>query len=161
MLIVIDDFLPISKNKKAVDFFTTHDASRAQWFDGSLNEYLNGSSFISDCLKTVSKYYDLTSMIGCEMWCHYNTRTDWHYDKDEKLCQETGKIKAPLCSIVYYGAINNLIGGKFMTETISVMPKTNRLIIFSPNTHHSVEEYTGNRLAIALNPWNIKPKAYL
>jgi hypothetical protein len=56
--------------------------------------------------------------------------------------------------------VNDLIGGKFITEDITVTPKTNRLIIFSPNTHHTVEEYTGNRLAIAINPWNIKPRLY-
>jgi hypothetical protein len=160
MLIAIDNFLPINKNKEVVDFFTSHDASKEQWFEGALKDYLDGSSFISDCLKTVSKYYDLSTMIGCEMWCHHNTRPDWHYDKDEQLWRETNEIKVPLCSIVYYGLVDNLIGGKFMTETISVTPKTNRLIIFSPNTHHTVEEYTGNRLAIALNPWNNKPKAY-
>lgn len=160
MLIVIDNFLPIDKNKEVVNFFTTHNASESRWFQGELKQYLSGTCFISDCLKTVSKYYDLTNMIGCEMWCHNNTRPDWHYDKDEKLWQESKEIKSPLCSIVYYGIADNLIGGKFITETITVTPKTNRLIIFSPNTHHTVEEYTGNRLAIALNPWDIKPKAY-
>lgn len=160
MLIVIDDFLPINKNKEVVDFFTRYDASSPRWFDGSLSDHLNGSSFISDCIQKASNYYDLTSMVGCEMWCHHNTRPDWHYDKDEKLNQETGEIKTPLCSIVYYGSIDNLVGGKFITEDISVAPKTNRLVMFSPNIYHSVEEYTGNRLAIALNPWNIKPKDY-
>lgn len=161
MLIVIDNFLPIDKNKETVDFFTKYDASCSQWFDGKLNDYLNASSFISDCIKKVSNYFDLTNMVGCEMWCHHNTRPDWHYDKDEKLSQETNEIKMPLCSIVYYGLVNDLIGGKFITETISITPITNRLIIFSPNTYHAVEEYTGNRLSIAINPWNIKPKAYL
>ena len=161
MLIVIDNFLPIDKNKEVVDFFTSHDASKEMWFEGTLKDYLNEDSFISNCIKKVSNYYNLTSMVGCEMWCHNNTKPDWHYDKDEKLWQETNEIKTPLCSIVYYGATNNLVGGKFMTETISIIPKTNRLIIFSPNIYHTVEEYTGNRLAIALNPWNIKPKAYL
>lgn len=160
MLIVIDNFLPVDKNKEVVNFFNSHDAREGRWIEGGLLTFLNSSSFISDCVKTVSKYYDLSSMIGCEMWCHHNTRPDWHYDKDEKLSQETGEIKTPLCSIVYYGSIDNLVNGKFITEDITVTPKTNRLIMFSPNTHHSVEEYTGNRLAIALNPWNIKPKAY-
>jgi hypothetical protein len=161
MLIVIDNFLPIDKNKEVVNFFTNHNASESRWFEGGIQQYLSETCFISDCLKTVSKYYDLSSMIGCEMWCHNNTRPGWHYDKDEQLWRETKEIKSPLCSIVYYGIATDLIGGKFMTKTISVTPKSNRLIIFSPNTHHTVEEYTGNRLAIALNPWNIKPKAYL
>jgi hypothetical protein len=161
MLTVIDDFLPINKNKEVVDFFTVHDASKEKWFEGTLVEYLKGTSFISDCLNVASKYYNLTSMVGCEMWSHNNTRPGWHYDKDEQLWQETKEIKAPLCSIVYYGLVNDLVGGKFITETISVTPKTNRLIVFSPNTYHAVEEYTGNRLAIALNPWNTKPRTYL
>jgi hypothetical protein len=161
MLIVIDDFLPIDKNKEVVNFFTNHNASESRWFEGSLQQYLSGTCFMPDCLKAASKYYDLTNMIGCEMWCHYNTRPDWHYDKDEQLWQETKEIKSPLCSIVYYGLINDLVGGKFMTETVTITPKTNRLIIFSSGIHHKVEKYTGDRLAIALNPWNIKPKAYL
>ena len=160
MLIVIDNFLTIDKNKEVVNFFTNHNASESRWFEGDLQQYLNGTCFISDCLKVVSKYYDLTNIIGCEMWCHNNTRPEWHYDKDEQLWQETKEMKTPLCSIVYYGMVNDLIGGKFITEDITVTPKTNRLIIFSPNTHHTVEEYTGNRLAIAINPWNIKPRLY-
>lgn len=160
MLIVIDNFLSIDKNKEVVNFFTNHNASESRWFEGTLPNYLNSTSLISDCLKEVSKYYDLSSMIGCEMWCHNNTRPDWHYDKDEKLCEETQEIKTPLCSIVYYANVNNLKDGRFLTETVAVTPKTNRLIMFSPNIYHTVEEYTGNRLAIALNPWNTKPKAY-
>ena len=160
MLIVIDDFLPEDKNKEVINFFMTHDASETQWFEATLSHYLNSTSLISDCLKEVSKYYDLSSMIGCEMWCHNNTRPDWHYDKDEKLYEETQEIKTPLCSIVYYANINNLIGGKFLTETISVTPQTNRLVIFSSNIYHAVEEYTGDRLSISINAWNIKPKLY-
>lgn len=160
MLIVIDNFLSIDKNKEVVNFFTNHNASESRWFEGTLSHYLNSTSLISDCLKKVSKYYDLSSMIGCEMWCHNNTRTDWHYDKDEKLYEETQEIKTPLCSIVYYANVNNLIDGRFLTETVVVTPKINRLIIFSPNIYHTVEKYTGNRLSIAINPWDIKPKAY-
>lgn len=161
MLIVVDNFLPVNKNNEIVDFFTNHNASNAQWFEGTLSDYVNSTSFISDCLKEASKYYNLSGMIGCEMWCHNNTRPDWHYDKDEKLWQDNQEIKTPLCSIVYYGNINKLIGGKFITEDITIIPKTNRLVIFSPNIYHSVEEYSGDRMAIAVNPWNYKPKNYL
>jgi hypothetical protein len=160
MLIVIDDFLSEDKNKEVINFFTTHNASETQWFEGVLSHYLNSTSLIADCLKEVSKYYDLSSMIGCEMWCHNNTRPDWHYDKDEQLWQENKEMQTPLCSIVYYGNVNKLINGKFLTETISVTPKTNRLVIFSPNIYHTVEEYTGDRLSISINPWNIKPRLY-
>jgi hypothetical protein len=161
MLIIIDDFLSIDKNNNLVNYFNLHDASKAQWFEGNLSHYLNTDSFISDCIKTVNKYYDLSNMIGCEMWCHNNTRPDWHYDKDEKLFQETNQIKTPMCSIVYYGLIENLKGGEFTTETVTIIPKTNRLIIFSPNIYHSVKEYTGNRMSIAVNTWNYKPNTYL
>lgn len=153
MLVVIDDFLPLNKNIKVKNFFIEHDASTTRWFKGTLSDFVNSDSFISDCIKTASKYYDLTSMVGCEMWCHNNTRPDWHYDKDEKLWESTGQIKTPICSIVYYAVVENLNGGEFMTETEIITPKTNRLLVFSPGIRHSVKDFTGTRLAVAINPW--------
>jgi hypothetical protein len=99
-------------------------------------------------------------MIGSEYWANYSTRLDWHVDKDEKLYQMSGNTECPLCSIVYYADID-MVGGNFVTETMSVQPVTNRMIVFSPGLVHGVESFTGKRLAVAINPWANKPTTYL
>jgi hypothetical protein len=144
MLTVIDNALSETANKIAVDQFKGQSKS-ITWIDGNLENFLKYKSALSECLEYAAKYFNLNSMIGMELWSHNGTKPDWHYDKDENLFNKTGEIKNPICSIVYYPLIENLIGGHFITETISIKPVTNRLIAFGPMLHHSVEEYAGTR----------------
>jgi hypothetical protein len=113
--------------------------------------------FLYKILKIAEKYFDLQSMKTCEHWVHNNETTpSWHFDKNEKLYMNSqGKqYEFPLCSIVYYAQIENLIGGKFITEYEQVIPKNNRLILFSPGIYHSVEPSTGTRISLSMNPWS-------
>ena len=71
----------------------------------------------------------------------------------------TGEIVCPLCSVVYYADVN-AVGGAFVTETASIKPVTNRMIVFSPGVLHGVEEYTGTRMSVAVNPWAKPPMGY-
>ena len=102
----------------------------------------------------------ITSMVGVEQWAHLGTKPEWHIDKDEIVSNRDGVLVTPICSIVFYADVRDLKGGNFMTDSISVTPKTNRLVAFSPGLLHGVEDYTGTRMAVAVNPWAAKPNGY-
>lgn len=156
MLIVIDDFLSDTDRNNITEMFL-HDGDM-KWTDAKYDFIQH--QCISIILAEANNYYDLQDMVGYEAWLNYNTSKPWHSDKDEYLWNTEEILKTPICSIVYYGVVNDLIGGRFMTETEIITPKTNRLLLFSPNIFHSVEELSGERLSIAINPWNNKPQNY-
>jgi len=161
MLIVLDNVLDESQRSSTAKYFlANNEARKMTWTYTDLSVIQNDNSILSFLIKKASKFFDLTSMIGCECWAHFGTYPGMHIDKDEVLQNTAGKLAFPLCSIVYYADID-VIGGMFFTETISVKPITNRLVIFSPGILHGVEPYRGRRLSIAINPWANKPMGYI
>lgn len=127
------------------------------------NWFVNGDNTIHELLIEKAKdYFDLSSMIGYEMWCNFdmNYSPSWHFDKDEKLFRDKNILQFPLCSIVYYPIVDALHGGEFMTNDIILRPLTNRLVLFSPGIYHHVNPYRGIRKAISINPWNVIPSSY-
>lgn len=161
MLIILDDVLSEAHRDAVVKFFSQSDETRSmKWESGGVDKLYQNNSPMALLLKEASKYFDLASMVGTEYWAHYGTRPDWHIDKDEKLWTQTGELRCPICSIVYYAEID-VVGGNFVTSTDTVKPITNRMIMFSPNLLHGVEPYTGVRLSVAVNPWAYKPLAYV
>lgn len=102
-----------------------------------------------------SLHYDLSESRYLEFWKHQNTRPDWHYDCDEVWLMRTGQYRFPLNTIVYYPKIEDLVGGDFITDSVRVTPKTNRMIILSPGIHHCVEPFeSGFRMSFNINPWS-------
>jgi hypothetical protein len=161
MLIVLDDVLSEEKRNDIVHFFTkSADARNMKWAAIDLNKLEEDQTPMALIVKEAAKYFDLSSMVGVEYWAHLGTRPGWHVDRDENLAANSGKIVHPICSIVYYGNIQDLNGGRFETETETVVPKTNRMLMFSPGILHNVEDYSGVRLSIAVNPWAVKPMGY-
>jgi len=157
MLIVMDNVLAEDARAAVIGYFSQNDAVRTpQWADAGWDATLPMAQIVAG----VSKFFDLSEMAGCEYWAHYGTRPDWHVDKDEALMRRTGELTTPLCSIVYYAHVQNLIGGQFMTKTEMITPITNRLLAFSPGMFHGVADYNGTRLAVAVNPWAQKPEGY-
>ena len=106
-------------------------------------------------------YFDLSSMIGYELWRNLSP-PGYHLDKDENLYKRTKQLKFPLCSIVYYPLVENLVGGEFCTEdNIKFIPISNRLLIFGPGLGHKVTPVeSGKRIAISMAPWDILPEGY-
>jgi len=100
--------------------------------------------------------FNLDGMIGYEFWGHHNSGTDWHYDKDEVLWNNTGELDFPLCSTAYYLDVNDLQGGHLVLEDNIITPKTNRLVIFSPGMPHTVNKFSGKRVSLLVNPWSHK-----
>jgi hypothetical protein len=158
MLIVIDNVLDNAQRESVVMFFTQNLEARViKWEPSKVDGLENNQSPIASLLTKAANYFNLSSMVGSEYWAHYGTKPNWHVDKDEERMNTTGELSFPICSIVYYGVIENLKGGRFMTETEIIMPKTNRMIVFSSGILHTVEEYSGTRLSVAVNPWSVKP----
>jgi hypothetical protein len=161
MLIIIDDVLDEERRNAVVGYFSESEEARSmKWEPSGVEELKTNESPMALLLKEAAKYFDLSSMVGSEYWAHYGTHPGWHVDRDEKLALATGDIKHPICSIVYYAKIESLAGGKFLTKTETITPKTNRMIMFSPGMEHSVEYYMGTRLSVAVNPWQTKPIGY-
>tara|TARA_A100001201_G_C3986395_1_gene170249 strand:- start:47 stop:544 length:498 start_codon:yes stop_codon:yes gene_type:complete len=105
-------------------------------------------------IKVAGQFYDLSSSIGYEFWTRLNTKPSrWHQDSDVELSKK-GILKFPLCSIVYYCHVENLCGGQLCIESDVITPKTNRMVIFAPGLPHYVEDFTGDRVSILINPWD-------
>jgi hypothetical protein len=154
MFVIIDDALDDSTRNAILNID----------YHANLWNSLKQDDPINSILILCNKYFNLESMIGYEMWpgsddappppLHaWRPEFPMHYDKDENLFKEKNELSFPLCSIVYYPLIKNLIGGEFYTNDMSVTPKTNRLLIFSPGILHAVKPYQGLRKVVSVNPW--------
>jgi len=160
MLIVVDDVLDTGNLETTQAYFSVPASRQIGWVDGSLDVLLACHSPLAAILARVRCVFDLTGMVGVEQWAHLGTKPEWHIDKDEIRSNRDGVLSTPICSIVFYADVRDLKGGNFMTDSISVTPKTNRLVAFSPGLLHGVEDYTGTRMAVAVNPWAAKPNGY-
>ena len=109
-----------------------------------------------EILRLAGRYFKTGHVAGYDYWTHTSTRPmQWHYDKDETAYLKRGIKRYPVCSTVFYLEVENLIGGKLCFETgIEVVPKENRLVIFSEGLYHGVDEFEGVRTSININPWN-------
>ena len=64
-------------------------------------------------INITSKYYDLSKCGGYEFWIHNHTRPPkWHIDNDERRRIEDNIMIFPLCSIVYYLQVEDIINGE-------------------------------------------------
>jgi hypothetical protein len=129
------------------------------WFHKEQSHTYN--KFCKVLLEECKKYYDLSNYIGYEFWTQNNTKpADWHVDKDEKAYEYTQQFILPICTIVYYPKVDNLLGGILHLEDCSITPKTNRVVIFPPGIWHKVDDFSGERVSILVNPWVHKPDGY-
>jgi hypothetical protein len=152
---IIDNALSDDLCSYLLNKFDYHNGD-IRWYDKDYDEN------ITQVLNIVGRYFDLSDILGYEIWCNdlKQHAPSWHYDKDEKLFNETGQFSFPKCSIVYYAMIHNLEGGDFTSKDLRFTPITNRLVAFSPGIEHHVYPYTGMRFAVSINPWSKKPSSY-
>jgi len=111
-----------------------------------------------EILRQAGKYFNTKNIIGYDYWTHTGTRPlQWHYDKDENAYLKFGIKRYPLCSTVFYLEVEELIGGKLhFGDGVEVVPKENRLIVFSEGLYHGVDDFEGVRTSININPWNTR-----
>lgn len=150
--VIIDDVL----NQTDLDFIQNKiygNHLQNNWYEiWQDHEY---QSFCHVMLNLANTYYDLSDVIGYEFWSHMNTRPPggWHYDKDEIAYHKNKIYKFPVCSIVYYPIIDNVTGGELLLNKDVIVPKVNRAVIFKPKLYHYVNEFTGTRYSMLVNPW--------
>tara|TARA_Y100000816_G_C25839707_1_gene438888 strand:+ start:55 stop:558 length:504 start_codon:yes stop_codon:yes gene_type:complete len=149
--IVIDDVLDyesVSKIHKSLD-----ESTKDPFFYMMDQNHLY-DNFCLAMINIASKFYNLSSSVGYEFWTRLNTCVKgWHRDKDEKLFDEKNMLSFPLCTIIYYPHVDNMKGGELLLGSDKILPKTNRLVIFAAGIPHNVEDFTGNRTSMMVNPW--------
>lgn len=157
MVCVLDNVLSETERVAVRDYFLGFgDSTKPAWADGTSKQIISYGSPLSKLLKITGQYFDLSTMVGCEYWSNLNKKTGWHKDTDETILYRDGLERFPICSCVYYPEVDVSIGGDLLFETMRVKALTNRLVVFSPNMLHTVEDFLGGRLSVAVNPWNYK-----
>ena len=150
--VVIDDVL----DSKSVSTICSHiDQSTKHSIFYRKNDNHLHDNFCLSMIDIASQFYDLSSFVGYEFWTRLNSCVGgWHQDKDEKLYDKKGIESYPLCSIIYYVHVKNMTGGELLLDTDTILPKTNRMVIFAPGISHNVNEFTGDRICLLVNPWD-------
>ena len=122
----------------------------------SANEEHRNEVMCNGILKEINKYIPLEKSIGYEYWTNVNSRPQRkHQDKDEKAFLK-GVDRFPMCSSVYYLTVDSLVGGELVVNDVEISAIPNRLVIFKPGLEHYVRPFAGNRVSIAVNPWETK-----
>ncbi len=130
-------------------------SSNVKWYDLS-HKHVHADLCLK-LLEITSRYYEISSCIGYEFWTRLSTCVEgWHYDKDERLSENKKILSFPLCSIIYYPHVRDLKGGRLLLEGDMITPKSNRLVIFASGVYHNVENFSGERLTMVINPWDRK-----
>ena len=123
------------------------------WY--SLDHKHKYKDFCIEILTIASKYFDFSKIVGYEFWGQNNTKPGtWHYDKDEKLYSKKKELVFPVCSTIFYLEVSDLVGGRLFVENDVITPRTNRLVLFPPGKYHAVENFTGKRVSLLVNPWD-------
>lgn len=116
-------------------------------------------------------------LVGVEWWIRIRPASEtqhFHFDKDEILLRETGKLFCPVVSMVLYF---NEIGGptlistrtagdigrlslKAPRELAAVNPEANKLLWFPGDLGHAVlgSNQFGSRTTLIMNWWQSKPR---
>lgn len=153
---IIYDALTVDASKERTATF-----GKVEWFSKKSLAREYQKQIISHAIK----YYDLSDMVGWEEWGHVAGIREFpesHQDKDEHLAAETGEVKTPICSCIYYHKVDNLKGAElYLLEeddenkiVDTVTPQTNMLVLLDPGVWHGISPYiSGTRSTININPW--------
>ena len=99
---------------------------------------------------------------GVELWTQYNTKTPRHQDKDEHKINTNEGLSFPLYSTIIFLKVENDQEGFLMFDSgISIRPKVNRVVLFTPGTFHEVSNFKNERVTLLVNFWNYKIKGAL
>ena len=120
----------------------------------SLLQKTENSDFIYSLQLVADLHFPMEDVWGYEIWEKNNESSPLHYDKDESLYERRDILSYPICSIIYYYEVKDLVGGELVSPgNWSVTPKHNRLVIFEPGVPHEVLAFTGTRKAVLVNFW--------
>ena len=155
-MIYIEDDILLSDELQSLDFWRTKGISPKEYCDR--DQLWDLSWFCDILLERAEELFNFETQTY-EFWTHANTRPlAWHYDKDEDAWLDGEENIFPLCSIVFYPIEDEkLMGGKLLFENgIEIIPKRNRVVMFSPGLLHSVQPFRGERISYNINPWPLR-----
>ena len=152
MITIVKNLLTTEENIQAYNFALSKPESF--WVNGTVDSISSNQFALDKIIKAVGSTVDLSTMAGCEIWTHVNSGPGWHIDRDEIAFRKTGETHMPLCSIVYYISVRDLRDGRFCSDIGVVTPETNMLITFPRGLLHGVEPFQGERIILAVNPWD-------
>ena len=149
------------------DLLAFRDTANTGIYDDKFWKITSAELWTEILIDRASDYFSIDNIYGYETWTHKNTRpgsdhhNEWHYDKDEVRWERNHRLSVPMFTIVFYLKVDNLNGGKIKLENgIEIQPRENRMIIFEKRIKHRVEEFTGERHSIIINPWDRKLEGY-
>jgi len=143
-MIIIDGF--------EVPYYPRPKQGEMEWF--LMDEQTENDDFIYSIFMMAEKVFDMEKVWGYEIWEKVNVSTHLHLDKDEKLYERRGVLSYPICSVIYYYDVEDLVGGELVSPgNWSIIPKQNRLVIFGPAVPHQVLDFTGTRKSVLVNFW--------
>jgi hypothetical protein len=111
-------------------------------------------------VRVAQQFHGFDDFAGVEIWTHNNTYPGEHKDKDEALFSRTGEERYPLCSIVVYLEVVDLLGGELNCAGVRIKPRRNRVVTFAPGLLHNVNDFCGKRFVLAINPWKDRPESF-
>jgi hypothetical protein len=152
-IIIEDDAFGLEVAEALTTYYRNNSNALSSKFVKNFREDLE-DLIAPNLLQFASQFFDLKNTIGYERWGSVDGNPkEWHIDKDENNISNY-----PLCTIIYYPEVKDIIGGKLLTKYESIIPKTDRLIMFSPGLLHAVEPFIGSRITVVYNPWTYEIK---
>jgi hypothetical protein len=149
-------------------------AQRSYWWDGDVpgspvHRYIRSTS------ERLCRCFDL-QWVACEWRVLGRQEPEWYLERDEDLHAETGELRHPALGTNLFlsgaqalsGLGGALLGGAFSINTDDtgktadqIYPVWNRLLIYTCDRLHTVREFEGVRLGLAVNFWDHAPASYL
>ena len=111
-------------------------------------------------MKFASRFFDFSEVLGCEIWTNGDQVTPVeHTDFDMRYYGATGIERYPACTMVFYPDVDESEpGGELcIRDGITIKPKSNRLVVFSPGILHSINPFSCRRISVVYNPWTYNP----
>lgn len=123
------------------------------WY--SKDQYEQRFSKLNIFLKNASLSFNF---LGVELWTQYNTKSPRHQDKDEyKFHNFNKRLSFPLLSTIIFLKVEDDQEGFLMFDSgISIRPKVNRVILFTPGTFHEVSNFFNDRVTLLINFWDYR-----
>lgn len=158
-----DDVVEVDILRKLQDESYWDTVKQYNWWDGWWRA--DASNPVEELIQSIWHFrLNRDDVAGFEWWSNgyrVGDGLDWHQDKDEEMYTQ-GKIVTPIMGCVYWPVVQDLQGGLFETERVSIKPKENSVVIFNSGEMHRVTPILGGkRRSIAINIWKEKPKTFL
>ena len=162
-MMIIDNYIKDQRLLNTLNNFTFwKNAPFSGWYEGWWNRV--PETLWERMIYNIWNHYpNVTAAEGFEWWTntHDGGTLDWHKDKDEELCEKTGKVICPEQGAIFYPFNHDIEGGMLEIALDNdadcverIAPIHNRLIMFDPSNAHRVSKvYHGKRIAFVVNLW--------